>query len=369
MRDSDVMTITAPKTKYKPVGVENKVVVEPIMPSDAVKIGGVTLILAKPGTLQFDNDDEYKNIKEDVDKRVKKKQVFDGRVRKDLMKDLDKAELKYNDEELETSEGSNTLSVHDSYTGIPTEGIVLSAPCRLSQDSFGEDYDRPVQIKAGDHVYFGHNFCQEHKKFEDGNYVGSYELLIAKKGDKGIEMIGDNCFCIPVMESEEDIRTKSGIYVKPEPGKKLMRGILTHIGSVKEKEKWFWKGELKEGDEIVYALNSDIPVKIDGMSYIRLKMEDIIAVVLPGEKFSMRGKYIMIQPDPKPERHGKIILGGHVKSISGQVIHYSYWFFYFSEEKPYGRIFYASSGAMKFNFQGIDFAFIHTDYCYGHLPN
>lgn len=70
----------------------------------------------------------------------------------------------------------------------------------------------------------------------------------------------------PKMETWEEITTKSGIVIKPNPEKKWLEGIVAHSHHE----------HCKVGDHIVYLPNADAEVKVEDEDYFVMPVQDVI---------------------------------------------------------------------------------------------
>ena len=153
-------------------------------------------------------------------------------------------------------------------------------------------------LKVGDEVASSYSLLQVERgnrgedlyaedwlgKDEEGNeYVITtlqYFNVFAKiVGDK-LDPLRGWLFC--ELPQIEEIKT-SKIFV-PETNKKLTtdkKAYKTKIIFINEKDKTDnpLLVKLKEGDEIICKKNSDIPIKIKGVSYIRVQIDDVVCKV------------------------------------------------------------------------------------------
>jgi co-chaperonin GroES (HSP10) len=254
------------------------------------------------------------------------------------------------------------------FNSVSTEGEVVSAPYSLGRNSFNEPYGNKVMVEAGDHVYFHPNTTRPASDMGyEGLFCTAYEMLFAKRlSDGSISMIGDNCFCDPIMEAEEDIKTKSGIWIKPEAGSKLMRAVLKYVGHPRKQERIYFRDfRLEAGMEIIYAQNADIPITIGEQKLVRMKIEDIVAVMISGQPI-MRNRYLMlIQDDAKTEEGSLIIADSIQKKPNTGVIVRSGKGVHLEGAFTGDRVLFHDKGLMKFEWEGVEYGFIDVNYCYG----
>lgn len=346
----------------KEVGMENVVVVKPLRPKNEVSLGGVTLVMAEAGSFERDTESDYYSIMEDIHKKERLKQGWDGLVKKELDKDLEKA-AELHDVELETSDAM-LQGLHDrAFVSLPTEGEVLSIPCRLGKDGFGVDYGAEVEVSVGDHVYFHWNVCQPQKKLGEGVYWSWYEMFFCKRSGESIKMLGSYCLCVPVKEDSSDVVTKSGIWIKAAAENKLMLADLAFVGNPRKQHEWMWSSFLIGGERVIFASNTDIPFKVDGKEFVRMELEDIVAVDY-GDELVLCNKYLMIEQTAAPtEKDGfHLPVSMQVKPDEGVVMAVS-----IGAERHDVRagdyVYFGSASKMPFTWHGKEFIFVDIEYC------
>ena len=74
-------------------------------------------------------------------------------------------------------------------------------------------------------------------------------------------------------ESEDDIKTDSGIYFKPEAEDITLRGYVRNMNP------WLKEQGIKKGDEVLFSTNSEYEMKIEGKKLLRMRNQDILAKV------------------------------------------------------------------------------------------
>lgn len=269
------------------IGSENIVVVLPTKKESVIKIGDVELLMVGAegfDVRSYDSEEDFMDVDE---------------------------------------EAFEALSLNDSMM-VKTEGTVVSVPWRITFNSFGEKYGNEVMLEAGDYVYFHHNVTNSQFDMNyDGLYWSYYEMFFAKKGKDGVLWaIGDNCLALPVKEEMNNVVTSSGIWMKTGVGNKFLMATLTHMGQPREGSErrwwnaWFYQNDIV-GRTIIYSENSDIKLRVDDVDYFRMKVEDIVAIILPEDQdqyferyhgLRLQNKYVMIEQfKPISEVNGIII--------------------------------------------------------------
>lgn len=128
-----------------------------------------------------------------------------------------------------------------------------------------------TDIRRFDKVYFDprvtepENILGKHNGHE--LYKIRVEQIVCAVREGQIIMQGGWCLVEPDMETWEEIRTERGIYVKPRPEAKALRGIMRHF---KERD------DLHEGDRIVFMRGADWTLKIEGKEYYAIHHSDIM---------------------------------------------------------------------------------------------
>lgn len=133
------------------------------------------------------------------------------------------------------------------------------------------DWAANTDIRMFDKVYFDprvtepENLLGYHERKE--MYKIQVDEIICSVRDGKIITQGEWCLVEADMETWQEIRTERGIYKKPAPEAKQLRGIMRHF---KERE------GLEEGDTIVFVHGSDWNMKVEGKTYYAIQNSDII---------------------------------------------------------------------------------------------
>jgi co-chaperonin GroES (HSP10) len=150
------------------------------------------------------------------------------------------------------------------------------------------DIAKQVDVKEGDVIYFDPKITEPENKVGKNHYqllpndifcVMRDWLTLAdgdsipvgqKQQEKQIAMQGEWVFVKPNMETWEEITTKSGIIMKPQPDKKWLEGVVAHT-----------KHEhLRVGQRIVYLPNADCEIKVGEEKFYVMPVQDIIGELL-----------------------------------------------------------------------------------------
>ena len=165
-------------------------------------------------------------------------------------------------------------------------GVVYEVPSWLPE---GLDFD----VKKGDKVYFHHlitanssnasqksitnqDYKSEHlvEWIEKENiYKIHWQYLYARVRSGKLKMLHHWNFIEQKRESEEDIKTESGIFLKPEEEDITLHGHVEYMND------WMKEQGVKKGDEIVFSENSEYKMNIEGKTLMRMRNEDILAKV------------------------------------------------------------------------------------------
>jgi co-chaperonin GroES (HSP10) len=172
-------------------------------------------------------------------------------------------------------------------------GIVYKVPEWLPE---GLDFD----VKVGDKVYFHHLITANtgnlniSKKFGEASwkdyesehlftleekenlYKVHWDHIYARVRKGKIKMLNHWNFIEQRRESEDDIKTKSGIYFKPDVEDVTLRGYVRNMNP------WLKAQGIKEGDEVLFSTNSEYEMKIEGEKLLRMRNVDILAKVENG---------------------------------------------------------------------------------------
>tara|TARA_R100001594_G_scaffold127916_2_gene165958 strand:+ start:870 stop:1529 length:660 start_codon:yes stop_codon:yes gene_type:complete len=175
---------------------------------------------------------------------------------------------------------------------------------------YGEVYQTPqwlpeglnFDVKIGDKVYFHHLITANtgnvsvDKKFsnqsgqdfvsdnkinwleEEKLYKVHWEHMYARVRDGELKMLHHWNFVEQKTEDEESIKTKSGIFMKPEVEEITLHGHIKHMND------WMKKQGVKVDDEVIFSENSEYDMTIEGNKLLRMRNEDILAIVDNGRE-------------------------------------------------------------------------------------
>tara|TARA_R110002012_G_scaffold156245_4_gene317129 strand:- start:520 stop:1170 length:651 start_codon:yes stop_codon:yes gene_type:complete len=177
----------------------------------------------------------------------------------------------------------------DPYKFARQYGIVYEEPGWLPE---GLDFD----VKKGDKIYFHHLVTAAKsgvtidKKFEDESgqqhksqnlvewvddenvYKVHWQQIYARVRDGKLKMLHHWNFVKQKTEDEESIKTKSGIFIKPEVEDITLHGNIVYMND------WLKDQGVNEGDEVIFSENSEYDMKIEGEKLLRMRNEDILAL-------------------------------------------------------------------------------------------
>ena len=166
-------------------------------------------------------------------------------------------------------------------------GEVYIAPDWLPK---GLDFD----VKKGDKVYFHHlitsntasagtkNITNDDYKSEhlidwieeENVYKIHWQYLYARVRNGNLKMLHHWNFVEQKIESEEDIKSESGIFLKSEQEDIELHGHMAHLSD------WMKEQGIKKGDEVIFSENSEYKMDIEGKTLMRMRNQDILAKVI-----------------------------------------------------------------------------------------
>jgi len=146
--------------------------------------------------------------------------------------------------------------------------------------------DEPL-LQPGDIVYFHDNVIapaieEGYWMMEDGEEVifVPYKDIHCGVRDGEIIGIGQNCIVELIPEIPSEIKTDSGLIIKPNLGNQTQRGILRAKGQDPEGD----YADVNVGDTIVWSLKKaekHIPITIEGKAYARVRWVNVLGVTDP----------------------------------------------------------------------------------------
>ena len=178
----------------------------------------------------------------------------------------------------------------DPYKLARQYGVVYEEPGWLPK---GLDFD----VKKGDKIYFHHlitgskgavtidkkHTTESYQDYKSENlidwiekeniYKVHWQQIYARVRDGELKMLHHWNFVKQKTESEDDIKTASGIYFKPEVEDITLYGNIVYMND------WMKDQGVVEGDEVVFSENSEYEMTIEGEKLLRMRNEDILATV------------------------------------------------------------------------------------------
>jgi len=182
----------------------------------------------------------------------------------------------------------------DPYRFARQYGVIHSVPVGLPK---GLDFD----IKKGDKIYFHHlvtgakGAVTIDKKFENESnqdykslnlvtwideenvYKVHWQQIYARVRKGKLKMLHHWNFIKQKTEDEDSIKTKSGIFIKPEVDDITLHGVVVHMND------WLKEQGVKIGDEVVFSEDSEYDMTIENKRLLRMRNEDILALVDNGK--------------------------------------------------------------------------------------
>lgn len=175
---------------------------------------------------------------------------------------------------------------------------------------YGEVYQIPnwlpkglkFDVKVGDKVYFHHlitaktgnvgvdkkfanqssqDFVSENKVDwldEEKLYKVHWEHIYARVRKEKLKMLHHWNFVEQKFEKENSIKTKSGIFLKPEVEDIKLHGYIRYMND------WLKDQGVKIGDEVIFSENSEYDMEIEDNTLLRMRNQDILAIVENGER-------------------------------------------------------------------------------------
>ena len=169
--------------------------------------------------------------------------------------------------------GNTELVIDTSYDPMKLArqyGVVVETPISLSKGV-------KLDIKEGDTVYC-HHFLTENEnevKFYEQELV--YKIhwsdIYCRVRNGKLKMLHHWNFVEQKTEDEESIKTKSGIFLKPEVEDITLHGYVRHMND------WLKDQGVKIGDEVIFSENSEYDMKIEDNTLLRMRNQDILAIV------------------------------------------------------------------------------------------
>ena len=108
---------------------------------------------------------------------------------------------------------------------------------------------------------------------EEKLYKVHWEFMYARVRKDKLKMLHHWNFVEQKTEDEESIKTKSGIFLKPEVEDITLHGYIKHMSD------WLKDQGVKAGDEVIFSENSEYDMKIEDNTLLRMRNQDILAIV------------------------------------------------------------------------------------------
>lgn len=228
-------------------------------------------------------------------------------------------------DKVKTSFGELQLNWH-SHSNIeerrPQEGVIIHAPRRWDTEGLSE----------GDLVILDYKVVSDNTPndpyritFEDSIYNSVYRvptaLIYGKAAGESVQATGKNVLGLPVMETEADIRTASGLYVKSAPGVDLRKVKVVSLGNWQHVEGKY-AGYDNISDILLTDQQGDIPIESNGKEYCQYDFENILAY-LDGDEIRPLSNWMWVKVDPSEFRSksGIIYQKPQRMAVSGEIIY------------------------------------------------
>lgn len=152
-----------------------------------------------------------------------------------------------------------------------------------------EEYTKKSGMKNGDMIYFHHlATIPENKITIEGEtlYMQPLDQIFAVKKGKKITCLGSTIFVEQAAESEGDIKTKSGIWLKEKAEEIKREGIVVALPP--DAENWVYVGKdmkfnrkLSVGCRVIFKKGSEYQINADfgKRKVYKMKLENILAVL------------------------------------------------------------------------------------------
>lgn len=195
-----------------------------------------------------------------------------------------------------------------------------------------EDYLYDNKLSVGDKIVFHHFVCQpDNEVYVNGEklFKCDYFFIWAKINNNKFEPLEDIIFVEPIVEQENEIKTKGGLLLKNFLGK------VKNIGVVYAASKSASEKGLVAGDKVFFTNDADYDIKIFGKDFYRMRSRNIIGIERNGRLVCTSDKMIVKEIVDKSskkllmlvnnrEKIGKVInIGAEIKGISiGDIVCY-----------------------------------------------
>jgi co-chaperonin GroES (HSP10) len=174
----------------------------------------------------------------------------------------------------------------------------ISGEDKLLDNIDGHTYsDLHLEVFEGNTVYFYPRYCTEDIEVHDKDVrkllsnaehkviLLPYEAIFARERSGLFSVVNGYVLVEPIKETDKDIVTESGIWLKAFPENKLLQGRLKYFGQSLRCYEKFDKDEdgleiLEVGAMVYLSTNSDFEISIKGVNYYLCRKTDIVAVVL-----------------------------------------------------------------------------------------
>lgn len=211
-----------------------------------------------------------------------------------------------------------------------TRATIIATPQRLTERC--EKEGGAFVFEVGDTVHFYWSALNKDRELEKkklwgeiddkGNIKMSFTYLLpvwrAICITRGEDIFLNKNFVLlePIIQSEDEIKTSSGLFVQSEVKKHLNLGKVVHS----KRSLFFY--------DVYFLPNSNSEITINGKVYYAMKESDILAIKHK-DGFEVVSDYVLISPEPEkektdggiliPESHRKFLPKGEVAFVGNKV--------------------------------------------------
>lgn len=207
-----------------------------------------------------------------------------------------------------------------------TYATIIATPQRLTERCNKEG--GALVFNVGDMVHFYWSALNKDREIEkkklwgevdkNGNIKMSFTYLLpvwrAICVTRGEDIVMNYNFILlePITQSEDEIKTSSGLFIQSEVKKHLNCGKVVHSNG------------FMTGNEVYFLPNSNSEVTINGKVYYAMKESDVFAIK-HGNEFEVVSDYVLVSPEAEkektdsgvfiPESHRKFLPKGEVAFV------------------------------------------------------
>ena len=170
--------------------------------------------------------------------------------------------------------GDNKLFIDTSW--YEYDHVIQHATVRYVPKRISSYFKTEMELLPGDKVYCHHFIADEKNMIEIHDEKLSklnYGQLYARVRDNKVHMLCDWVLVEIIEDKEEELQTKSGIWIKTEKEKKEQMGKIKYVNSKSINDGF------KPGDTVVFMKDADYEMEVEGEKLYRMRNQDILAKV------------------------------------------------------------------------------------------